>query len=379
LILYKQGRLTPSAGHAPISSVVGSPLQRVGYAGAPPPPPPPPARYVPASQAAMRPKKSGLDVLLLLLGVAAIAAIAGLIPLFVALYRAYTIVPDGQVPTPLPALLPGQVRMPDLVGLEQDQAASVLKEMGLALVVQGEEPHPTWPAFTVIRQSIPAGAGVDPASPVEVVLSQGPPLIEVPNVKGLTFEVAQERLTSLDLVAQKYDDWSPEPPGTVVTQDPPAGSLVANRTLITLMVSSGARVPLDANFDGQIMLKAYEIPRLQFKPGEVIGLTFFWQAVKPPTSNYNFFVYLTTPQGGIVSQIDAPPQGLEPTSRWPVNTVIFNQYQLLVPPSTAPGNYQVRVGFYKPETKGRLPILEPGRGELDNLGALILRAVQVVQ
>jgi hypothetical protein len=327
----------------------------------------------------MRPQKSGLDVLLLLLGVAAIAAIAGLIPLFVALYRAYAIAPEGQAPTALPVLQPGQVRMPDIVGLEQSQAASALKGLGLELMVQGEEPHPTWPAFTVISQSIPTGAGVAPGSQVLVVLSQGPPLLEVPDVKGMMFDAAQQRLTALDLVAQKYDDWSPEPPGTVVTQDPPAGSLVANRTLITLMVSSGARVPLDANFDGQIMFKAYEIPRLQFKPGEVINLTFFWQAVSPPAGNYNFFVYLTTPQGGIVSQVDAPPQGLEPTSRWPVGTVIFNQYQLSVPVTTAPGNYQVRAGFYKPETKGRLPILEPGRGELDNLGSLILRSVQVVK
>jgi len=327
----------------------------------------------------MRPKKGGIDMLLLLLGVVAIIAIAGLIPLAAAIYQTYVPAPGGNFPTPLPTLLPGQVRMPDIVGLDETQARSVLKEMGLKLVVEGEEPHSTWPAFTIIRQSIPAGAGVDNGGSVNAVISQGPPFIEVPAVTGLNFEEAQQRLTALDLVAQKYEDWSVETPGLVVSQDPPAGALVANRTLITLVVSSGSRVPMETNFDGKILLKAYELPRVQFKPGEIITLTFLWQAIIPPGDDYNFFVYLTTPQGGIVSQIDAPPQDIGPTGAWPVGSVAPNHYQLPIPVTAAPGEYQIRVGFYKPDSKARLPILEPGRGEQDNLGALILRGIQVVQ
>jgi hypothetical protein len=99
--------------------------------------------------------------------------------------------------------------------------------------------------------------------------------------------------------------------------------------------------------------------------------------LKPVGEDYNFFVYLTTPQGGIVSQIDAPPLELGPTGGWPVGPVIFNHYQLPVPVTAAPGEYQLRVGFYNPGAKARLPILEPGRGEQDNLGSLILRRIQV--
>jgi hypothetical protein len=195
----------------------------------------------------------------------------------------------------------------------------------------------------------------------------------------MSYEEAEQLLNSLDLVVQKYEEWSVETPGDVLLQDPPPGSLVANRTLNTLMVSSGARVPMDANFGGQIMLKAYEIPRLQFKLGETIPLTFLWQALAPLSDDYNFFVYLTTPQGGIVSQIDAAPQGIGPTSSWPLNDVVFNHYQLPIPLTAAPGDYQIRIGFYKPDTKTRLSIFEAGRGEQDNLGALILRSIQVVQ
>ena len=384
LMMYKQGRLSASGSQAPISAVVGSPLQRVGYTGGtpPPPPPPPPPSYVPAAQAAMQApakKKSGFDGLLLLLGMVAILAVMGLVPLFVALYQIF--VPDSSSanrPTPLPTLAANQVRMPDVVGLEESEARSVLGDIGLELVIAGEAPHPTWPAFTIIEQSVPAGTGLDVGSRIEVTLSQGPPLIEVPDVRGKSYDEAEQLFTSLDLVSQKVEDWSVETPGSVILQDPPPGSLVANRTLITLLVSSGSRVPMDANFGGEIMLQAYEIPRLQFKPGEAVPLTFFWQVSPNLNQDYNFFVYLTTPQGGIVAQVDGPPQDLGPTSSWPKGESVFNRYSLTVPASVATGDYQIRIGYYKPDSKVRVPIVEPGRGEQDNLGALILRSVQVV-
>ena len=383
LIMFKQGGLSPSGSKSPISSVVGSPLRAAGYpVPSVPPPPPPPAHYVPASQAARRPaKRGGFDVIMLALGVISMIAIVGLIPLFVAVYNAY--VPpliNENVPTPLPTLLPGQIRMPDIVGQEEAATRIALQDMGLELAVIGEEPHPTWPAFTIIRQSVSAGDAVDPGTTVNVVLSQGPSMIELPDVTGLNFGEAEQRLTSMDLVVQRYEDWSVETPGSVVTQDPPPGSLVANRTLVTLQVSSGSRVPIGANLGGQILLNAYEIPRIQYRAGETINQTFFWQAVAPPANDYILFIHLTTPQGGIVAQIDTPPLGgARPTRNWSVGEVLVDPYQLPIPETTIPGEYQIRIGFYDPDTNARLPILEPGRGQQDNLGALIARSIQVVE
>lgn len=379
LILFQQGGLSTPEVSAPISAVVGSPVQQVIPTAAPPPPPPP-RQYVSAAQAGNRRKKGNSDILMYVLAIIAILAIIGLIPLFVAIYAAYFREPSGNSPnSALPALAPGQIRMPYIVGLEENAARSALKNMGLELVVEGEEPHPELPAFTIIRQTIEAGQPVLPGSSIGVILSQGPPLIEVPNMVGLRYEEAQPRLEGLDLVVQKYEDWSAETPGNVISQDPPPTSLVANRTLVTLFVSSGSRVPVGANLGGQIVLTAYEIPRIQYKPGEAISLTFFWQAVTPPSANYNLFIHLTTPQGGIVSQIDTQPQGgVRPTNSWGAGDTIVDPYQLPIPPTTAPGDYQIRIGFYNVDNKARLPIFEPGRGQQDNLGALILRTIQVV-
>jgi len=378
LMMYQQGVLTGAGPQSPISAVVGSPLQKAGYTEATP------ARKTsrPASPKKSPPAKTGVDGLMLVLGLIAIIAVVGLIPLFVAVYNAYAgpVGENSGGPTPLPSLQPGQIRMPDLVGEEEAVARAGLQEMGLQLTVTGQKPHPTWPAFTVIEQTVPAGSAVDAGSEVGVVLSQGPPLLELPNLIGLSFEEAEPQLTAMDLVVQKYEDWSPEPPGQVIDQAPAPGSVVANQSIVTLFVSNGARIPVGANFAGQIVLSAYEIPSLQYRPGDMVNLTFFWQAVTTPATDYTFFIYLTTPQGGIVSQVEAGPQaGGQPTSRWPVGELQVATYRLLIPPTTMAGDYQLRIGLKDPDSDVRLPVFEAGRAEADNLGTLTLRSIQVIQ
>jgi serine/threonine-protein kinase len=381
LIMYRQGALGAANANVSRSASSPSPGYRHGYPTAPPPPPPPASSegFMSASQAANRRKSSRLDIIMLVLAVLAIIAVMGLIPLAVAVYRAYVPQPSNNLPESLQPLATGQVRVPDLVGLEEDIARRTLQDLGIELVIEGQEPHPTWPAFTVVSQSVPAGSGVDLGSSIAAVLSQGPSLIELPNVVGENFDQANQQLAQFDLVIQKYEDWSVEPPGQVVSQDPPPGSLIANRTLVTLVVSNGSRTPIGANLGGQIVAEAYEIPRLQFKPGEFISLTFFWRAITRPTEDYHLFVHLTTLEGGIVSQVDSPPQdGSIPTTQWGLNEIVVDPYQLSIPDSTAPGEYQIRIGFYNPDSNARLPILEAGRGEQDNLGALILRTIQII-
>lgn len=378
LLMYKQGGFMMPDYQRPITGPVSAAMGPAYQAGAQPFPHPglsgPPA----ASAGRKKSNPFGLDMIMLALGLIAIVAVLGLVPLFVALYNIYQPLGGGAAPDPY--LQPGQMRMPDVVGLEEGVARSALQNMGLDLEIEAESPHPTWPAFTIIEQSVQPGAAVDAGSVIKVTLSQGPPLIEVPDVVGIRFEEAQQRLTLLDLVVQKYEDWSVETPGQVVIQDPPPGSLVANRTLMTLVVSSGSRTPVGANLGGQILLNAYEMPRLQYRPGESITLTFFWQALAPPAEDYNLFIHLTTPQGGIVSEIDTQPRAGSPfTTHWQVGEVIVDPYQLPIPATTVSGDYQIRVGFYNPDTKARLPIVEPGRAAPDNLGSLILRSIQIIQ
>jgi serine/threonine-protein kinase len=376
---YKQGDFNASHNQTPISAVVGTPLQNAGYiAPPPPPPPPPPAHYVPAAQASKRAdkKKGGMSMLLIFGGGLFILVAVGLI-FGAVIYTAY--VAESALNAATPTLSSSQIQMPDIVGADETTARIALENMGLQLVVAGEAPHTTLPPGAIIEQSVPPGQGVDLGTTISVILSQGPTMVELPHTAGMPFAEAEALLISRGVKVQKYEDWSAETPGHVVRQDPPGGALVPPESIVTLIVSSGSRIPVEANMGGQILLAAYEIPRLHYKAGEAISLTFFWQPIIPPTEDYNLFIHLTTMQGGIVSEIDVPPQGgTKPTNSWQKGEIIIDPYQLPLPATVTPGEYQIRVGFYNPNTNARLPITNPGRAEQDNLGALILRTIQVV-
>jgi serine/threonine-protein kinase len=306
-----------------------------------------------------------LDIILMVLGIVAIIAILGLVPLFIALYAVYQ---GSYIPNQGSSL---QVQVPDVVGLDNAVAQANLQNVGLNMTINGQAPHPSWPPKTVIEQSLPPGEVVRRGETVKVILSQGPAIIKVPNLVGMSADKAAETLASLALVPQKYEDWSVETPGLVIRQDPPAETEVEDHTLITLVVSSGSRMPIGANFGQQILLNAYEIPRNQYKVGENIKLTFFWNLVRQPTENYILYIHLTTQHGGIVSEIK------QSTQDWQMGNVIVDSQELPIPTTATPGEYQIRVTFYNSQAN-RLAIADVGRGESDNVGGLILRSIQLV-
>ena len=95
--------------------------------------------------------------------------------------------------------------------------------------------------------------------------------------------------------------------------------------------------------------------------------------------NYRIFVYLTTPQGGIVSQIDDLTERVTPpTTLWEQGKIVVGPTKLPVPGTTAGGEYQIRVAMTQSDSDVRLPIADKGQAGQDNLGALILRSVEIV-
>ena len=51
-------------------------------------------------------------------------------------------------------------------------------------------------------------------------------------------------------------------------------------------------------------------------PGQPLGVTLVWQALRPPDADYVVFVHLMDATGKLVAQSDATPAGDYPTSRW---------------------------------------------------------------
>ncbi|MFQ5612999.1 MAG: protein kinase [Anaerolineae bacterium] len=326
---------------------------------------------------APRSSMAGIDWIALGLGLLAILAVAGLIPLGVAVFQTYARPVPVYAPTPLPEPSPGFSRVPDVVGFDEAEARSILEGAGLKLEVRNHTFHPTIPAFAVTGQSVRAGEPVPLDTVIQVDLSQGPELLELPQVVGLTFAEAEQLLQEQGLVVQRFNDWGLEPPETVVAQDPPSGSLVSDRTVVLLTVSQGTRVTLGAKFGEGIRLEAFDLPRIVFQSGEALPITFVWQAESIPQKDYTVFIHLTTREGGIVAQYDGfPVSGTRPTSSWQPAEQILDPYQLVIPPDIAPGDYQIRVGFYTPETGRRLPVVQSATAG-EEFDALIVREVRI--
>jgi hypothetical protein len=322
------------------------------------------------------PASGGVDWIALTLGFLAVLAILGLVPLWAAVYRAYVHRPiPSNLPTPTATLAVGQVRVPDVIGMLEEDGQTVLEKSGLEMQVIGQAHHPTIPAFAIIEQSVRAGEPVPEKTSIGVVISQGPDLVEVPSLIGKSGDEAQAQLQMAGLISEIQEAWSEQPPGSVIEQDPPAGSLVQGRSLVRLRVSGGARVSVGAILEQIIRLDAYELPRLDYRPGDTLPVTLIWEAVEPPGRGYTVFVHLTRSDGSVISQHDGlPANGTRPTDTWAPGDQINDSHQFVIPPDTPPGEYWLRVGMY--DDGGRLPVTDPGQASVaDNV--ILLRSIVV--
>jgi hypothetical protein len=315
-----------------------------------------------------------MDWIGMTLGFFAVVAVLGLVPLWATVYRTYVQRPiPANIPTPTATLSVGQVRVPDVIGMEEEDARRVLESAGLQLEVAGQAYHPTIPSFAIIEQTVRAGEPVAEGVTIGVVISQGPELMEVPPLTGKSLDEAQAQ--SVGFIVQTQEVWSNQPPGMVVDQNPPAGSLVQSRSLILLTISTGTRVPVGATLGDKILLAAYELPRQDYRPGDTLLLSLWWQAIQPLEQGYTVFVHLTGVDGNPINQHDGlPANGTRPTDTWAPGDQIADDHQFSIPSDTPPGEYWLRVGMY--DSGGRLPVTDPGQaGSADDvivLGSILV-------
>ncbi len=117
--------------------------------------------------------------------------------------------------------------------------------------------------------------------------------------------------------------------------------------------------PIDAMIGEDIHLLGYDYKPSQAKPGDTVQVTLYWEALNSPTGDYTVFTHLLDAQGRLVAQSDSQPQsGKYPTYLWDQNERIMDQYQLVIPVETPPGNYEISVVMYSLETLERLPIID---------------------
>jgi len=113
-----------------------------------------------------------------------------------------------------------------------------------------------------------------------------------------------------------------------------------------------------------------------FRPGDNIHLTLFWQCLEEMDEGYSVFTHLIDGEGHIWGQKDnEPADGFYPTTEWQKGEIVRDQYDLIISPNAAPGEYLIEVGMYLAEAGERLPI---SAGSDDALGdRLLLQRVSV--
>jgi eukaryotic-like serine/threonine-protein kinase len=140
---------------------------------------------------------------------------------------------------------PAKVHLDDLTGTTYTRASAALVKAGLK-VEKKEAPDDKRPDGYVIGQDPKAPVDVDKGSTVVLTVSTGSGSVPVTDVQGKGQEEARLLLEADGLVVgnvQTVDDPS-QPANHVVKTDPAVGKVVAKKTTVTLIVSSGqVKVP----------------------------------------------------------------------------------------------------------------------------------------
>ncbi len=168
--------------------------------------------------------------------------------------------------------------LPSLVGMTQEQAVAELTDLRLASVIVTDNSD-TVPEGDVISTLPEAGASVHRNDEVEVRVSLGVLMLEVPAVEELPVRQAEKALERVGLaVGDQDEEWSETVrSGSVITSAPTPGTLVQHDTNVNLIVSKGPEPIALPDLLGQLedqAIQAVEALGLQAERAEEYSTTY---------------------------------------------------------------------------------------------------------
>ena len=133
---------------------------------------------------------------------------------------------------------PGNVRVPSVAKLPQEQAIDELQDVDLKVTTEPQSSEEIRDGFAI--RTVPrAGEEVERDTRVTLFVSTGPEQVTVPDVVGLSRESAEARLSSEGFGVGVQEQESEESEGQVIAQSPGGSSRVDRGTTVTITVSTG--------------------------------------------------------------------------------------------------------------------------------------------
>ncbi|MFC0005091.1 Stk1 family PASTA domain-containing Ser/Thr kinase [Micromonospora siamensis] len=133
---------------------------------------------------------------------------------------------------------PKLVAVPSVVDQPQDAAIAQIRGAGLTPKVAEDLRYGTCEKGTVVSQA-PTGGQLEPNQEVTLTICGGIAQVEVPDLKGFTYEAAVKQLKDSKLKPEKQEVNSGEREGTVIDVSPKPGTQVGEGATVTLQVSKG--------------------------------------------------------------------------------------------------------------------------------------------
>jgi len=184
------------------------------------------------------------------------------------------------------------IAVPTVVNTTQSSATAAILAAGLSVGHIADGSSVTVPAGSIVNQSPTAGALVAVGTPVDLVVSTGPPPVALPSVVGATQSKATSDLSAVGLLVgtttTAYSATTPS--GSVISQNPPAGMLVPIGSRVDLVISAGP-TPVGVSVDRVVFSDGLgaltTAPFSTTAPGEVL---FAFAASDGPSSGQTLSV-----------------------------------------------------------------------------------------
>lgn len=144
----------------------------------------------------------------------------------------------------------------------------------------------------------------------------------------------------------------------------PDGSPVDLPLSLPLTIRSGLDSKLPATASQADLANGVQLLGVQALPdqaaaGDWVRFSLTWRSQAPIDPDFTVFTQFIGPDGKVWGQHDNPPKGgWYPTSLWLPGEIVADDYAVRLDPAAPPGEYDLIVGMYHPDSGERVKILE---------------------